>query len=213
MITIKFGLPGSGKTTCACRDALQGLKKYKNVYVNFPCSVPDVTVITNDIIGHYQLEDGLLIIDEGTIFADSRDHKNFSKSLVQFMCLHRHYRLDIIFYIQKWDAIDIKIRTLCDHVIYIRKSFLPFLSYEYLIPYGIEFSNPKHDGHRYGEIIMGYAKPNLFGRIFKTVVFRPLYYKYFDSWIAPELMPLPNSVVKNPHRLSFLEKIRERFKK
>ena len=214
MIIIKFGLPGCGKTTCACRDALKGTKLYKNVYVNFPCSVPGVFVIDNDCIGKYQLEDGLLIVDEGTIFADSRDHKNFSKALVKFMCLHRHYKLDIIFYIQKWDAIDIKIRTLCDNVVYIRKSYiLPFLSYEYRIPYGIEFSNPKHDGHKYGEIIMGYAKPDIFGRITKGVIFRPLYYKYFDSWIAPPLLSLPSSFSPNPKNKTFLEKLRERLKK
>ena len=60
---------------------------------------------------------------------------------------------------------------------------------------------------------MGYAKPDIFGRITKGVIFRPLYYKYFDSWIAPPLLSLPSSFSPNPKNKTFLEKLRERLKK
>lgn len=38
---------------------------------------------------------------------------------------------------------------------------------------------------------MGYKKPPLLARLFAKRLFRPLYYKYFDSWENDPLPPLP----------------------
>lgn len=207
MIIIKFGLPGSGKTTDFAKTAYNARKHYKNVYGNVHMSIPDYTYIDDTCIGTYQLENGIVLIDEATLLADNRDFKSMSKALKQFLVLHRHYKLDLVFYVQKWDAVDIKIRTMCDQVYYIRKSLFlgKWISYEYRIPYGLEFSNPKTDGHRYGEIVMGYSKPRFMDRVFKGIIIRPLYYKYFDSWEAPELLPLPPIYTTNPHKPTFGE--------
>lgn len=209
MIKVKFGLPRAGKTTDFAREALRNRHKYRHIYGNVHMSVPGYTYIPDSFLGIYQLDHALILIDEATLLADNRDFKSMKKTLVQFLVLHGHYKVDIIFYVQKWDAIDIKIRSMTQEVYYIRKAPIlgRWLSYEYRIPYGIEFSNPKTDGHRYGEIIMGYGRPRIFDRVFKGVIIRPLYYKYFDSWEAPALTPLPAHVVANPLEPSLGERL------
>ena len=200
-ISLYFGLPGCGKTTLLTYFALRGVKnrRYKNVYSNVAINVPGVTIIDNSCIGRYQLENGLILIDEATLFADSRDYKNFSTALTSFILQHRHYNVDIIFFNQSWDALDKRIRTITDRVYYVYKSPLLgawFTSY-YRIPYGIIIPNPKKDksSEKLGEIVQGYCKPPFLTRLFAPRIFRPKYYKYFDSWVCPRLPDLPKKYI------------------
>lgn len=196
-VSLFFGLPGCGKTTIMTKKAIEGvkLKKYRNVYCNVRISVPGVTYIDNNCIGKYNLVNALILIDEATLFADSRDFKNFDYGKLQYFLEHRHYNVDIILFTQQWDGVDRKIRVITDRVYYVFKGvFLGrwFSSY-YRIPYGIIIPNPKKDGsEKLGEIVQGYCKPGLFVRLFCPKVFRPKYYKYFDSWEKPYLPDLPS---------------------
>lgn len=198
MISLFFGLPGAGKTTILCSLALKYSKSfkgnpYKNVYTNVRMSVPGVTYIDNECIGRYDLSDSLLLIDEASLFADSRDYRNFDKEKLSFFLLHRHYRCDIYLFTQQWDGIDRKIRVITDKVYYVYKGklFGKLWSSYYRIPYGIIIPDPKKNQEKLGEIIQGYSKPPLLQRIFSTKVWRKKYYHYFDSWEAPHLDPLP----------------------
>lgn len=197
-VSLYFGLPGCGKTTLLCAKALSGVrsKRYKHVYSNVNIAVPGVTFIKNDFIGKYDLSDALILIDEATLFADSRDHKNFPKPVMEFFLLHRHYNCDIILFTQQWDGVDRKIRVITDRVYYVYKGLLlgQWFSTYYRIPYGIIIPDPKKkDGEKLGEIVQGYCKPNFLIRLISPKLFRPKYYKYFDSWEAPPLPPLPVS--------------------
>ena len=195
-VSLYFGLPGSGKTTIMAAHAKKGLRKrspYKNIYSNVQLNLPGITYIKNEDIGKYQIENGLLLIDEATIEFDSRDYKNFSKRLVQFFLLHRHYNVDIELFTQQWDGVDKKIRVITDRVYYIYKGIFTgvWFSRYYRVPYGIIIPDPKDGGEKLGEIVQGYCKPGIFGRIFGGWCYRPKYYQYFDSWEAPKLPPLP----------------------
>lgn len=196
-ISLYFGLPGCGKTTLMTFHALEAVasKRYRNVYCNVRIAVPGVTYIDNSCIGVYNLCDGKILIDEATIFADSRDFKSFGKNKVEYFLLHRHFNVDINLYCQQWDAVDRKIRTITDRVYYVYKGKILGLwwtSY-YRIPYGIIIPDPnKTYGEKLGDIVQGYAKPNIFIRLFFTKrLFRPKFYKYFDSWERPARPPLP----------------------
>lgn len=202
MISLYFGLPGCGKTTMLSRFAVKYSKKGFKVYGNIPLAVPGYVRIDNSCIGKYMLEDCIILIDEGTLFANSRSYKTFSDSLTSFFLLHRHYRADIIIFTQQWDGLDKRIRVITDRVYYVYKSFFTgkWITKYYRIPYGIIIPDPKKsDSEKLGDIVQGYCKPGLFKRIFQGGrCFRPKYYRYFNSWDAPALPPLPSEYAEYP---------------
>lgn len=190
-VSLFFGLPGCGKTTILSKLAYDAIRlgKYRHVWSNVELAIVGVTYIDNEVIGKYELMNGLLLIDEATLFADSRDFKNFSKARLEYFLKHRHHNVDIVLFTQQWDGVDRKIRTITDRVYYVYKPFLigHWISTYVRVPYDILFPDPKKTGEKLGEIIQGYSKPPFFARLFAKRVYRPRYYKYFDSW---ELIPL-----------------------
>lgn len=97
-VSLYFGLPGAGKTTIMAAHAKRALRRkspYKHVYSNVKLNLEGITYIENSDLGKFLLKDGIVLIDEATLEFDSRDFKNFSKRLIQFFLLHRHYNLDI----------------------------------------------------------------------------------------------------------------------
>ena len=212
MISLYFGLPGCGKTTMYTKLAVdadiliekdkkrvaKGKKPfcpYKHIYGNVPLfGLSNYTRIKFSYLGVYDIRDCLLLIDEATIEVDSRDFKGFKKETKEFMLLHRHYNVDIVFFTQQWDGIDKKIRVITDRVYYLYKDPLTakWFTRMYRVPYGIIIPDPKKDSsEKLGEIVQGYCRPSFFVRVFSPWLYRKKYYKYFDSWDAPRLKPLP----------------------
>lgn len=212
MVSLFFGLPGCGKTTMMAKIAhdtdvkiekdkkrlVRGKKPlcpYKMIYGNVPLSnIKNYRKIDFDWLGRYDISEALVLIDEATIEVDSRDYKGFKKHTKEAMLLHRHYRIDICFFTQQWDGIDKKIRVITDRVYYLYKGVFTrkYFTRMYRVPYGIIIPDPKKDSsEKLGEIVQGYCKPNFFVRLFSPWLFRPLYYRYFDSWDKPLLPPLP----------------------
>lgn len=194
MISLYFGLPGCGKTTLLTKFALESCSKGIKTYGNIPLDIEGYIQIENNWVGKYDISNGLLLIDEGTLFANSRKYASFSDEMTQFFLLHRHYKINIIIFTQQWDGLDKRIRVITDNVYYVYKTPLlgAWVTKYYKVPYGIIIPDPKkNDSEKLGEIIQGYCKPGLLGRIFCGRVYRPKYYKYFNSWDAPSLPPLP----------------------
>lgn len=200
-VSLYFGLPGAGKTTVMCKIMSDAVRKhcYDHVYCNVHNTLPGVTYIDDSVIGMYDLSNALICIDEASLFADSRDYKNFSKDRLSYFLLHRHYHNDIILFTQQWDGVDKKIRVITDRVYYLyRGAFLGrWFTRGYRVPYGIIIPDKKNDTEKLGEIVQGYCKPGFFSRLFGLWVYRPNYYNYFDSWEAPQLPPLPERFVEN----------------
>ncbi len=194
MVTGIFGLPGAGKTTYATMLARKELKriqrkksKYSDVLTSFYCV--GCKRIKYADLGKYLYENVLIIIDEITLFADSRDFKTFSAEKKEFFLLHRHYGCDIIYLTQMYDNVDKKIRDITSDLWHLKKC-------------GLGFSRAKKIfrtldiNDQTKEIVSGYEFPSFFqnllsfGRL-NVFCFRPLYYKYFDSFEVFSRLPAP----------------------
>lgn len=199
------GLPGCGKTTLAAKLAydFSHKKKYKkrylHVYTNFSTFIDGVENISNTWLGVYNLENCAVIIDEATLWADSRDFKGFDYTKKQFILLHRHYKCDVYFFVQQFNALDVKIRRNIDRVYFLEKSrFFPVITRIRRVPYGYYIPDQMSEGrgflkHKtYGAIEEGYRLDRgLISFLIAQRFFRPRYYKYFDSFERPQLKSIP----------------------
>lgn len=201
MVSLYFGLPGCGKTTMYAKLAYQAAyskkSRYQHIYGNIALTGIDkyIQIDTNDL-GKYNLENALILIDEGILHFNSRDYKSFSKAFTEFFLLHRHFNVDVAIFSQSAEGADKRIRDIADRCYYIFKTPLTgsFRSIVWRIPYGIGFSDKKDNGNvNYGEIVQGYYKPPLLTRIFTPNLYRRKYYPYFDSWEKPDWPPLPSA--------------------
>ena len=190
MITGYFGLPGCGKTTFLTMLAQKELKKisknksaYQYVFTNYFCE--GCYKINYLDLGNREIENSLILLDEITLDADSRNFKQFDQNKKQFFLLHRHYNCDLIYFTQQWDGVDKKIRDITQTLYYVKKLQFPFFR---------EFTRAKlifrclEINELTKEIVSGYRFPNFFERFLGSTVkicFRPKYYKFFDSWERP----------------------------
>lgn len=192
MITGYFGLPGSGKTTFLTKIAqtelrriAAGKSKYSAVLTNFYCA--GCGKVDYEQLGKYDIENCLILLDEITLDADSRNFKQFSQEKKEFFILHRHMNNDIQYFSQQWDGIDKKIRDLTQELYYVKKPMLwPFsnLTTAKRIFRTLEINDMTK------EIVNGYRFPNwLEAILFRTKIFclRPKWYKFFDSYELPDL--------------------------
>lgn len=187
MVIGYFGLPGSGKTTFLTRIAQKELKRmrkgkssYTHVLTNFYCD--DCEKIDYKQLGHFEIENSLILLDEITLDADSRDFKQFDQFHKEFFLLHRHYNCTVIYFTQQYDGVDKKIRDITSNLYFVKKiGFLSVATRIYRTLDIVELTK---------EIVQGYRFPNWFENIFskgvRQICFRPAWYKYFDSWERPE---------------------------
>jgi hypothetical protein len=187
MITCFFGVPGVGKTTLATKIAQRELKRirrgrsiYRAVYTNFYCV--GCNMITYDDLRFNKVYDSLLVFDELTLDADNRKFKEFTDSHRDFFVLHRHLGLDFIYLTQDYGKVDSKIRSLTQELWYMSRTVVPFFR---------RFTTAKRIYRNIvineysGELTLGYRFCNLMETFFtsnRKMCYRPIYYKYFDSY-------------------------------
>lgn len=194
MIQGYFGLPGAGKTSFLAKTAQKELKRikkkkspYKRVFTNFDCS--GCWKLEFKDLGKYEFKNCLILIDEITLEADSRDFKNFGRQLVEFFVYHRHYKCDVIYFCQQYDRLDKTIRDLTAELWYVKKiAWWTVATRIYRVLDVDEVSHEIVTGYRFPciwEKLASYICPPLFP--IRKWCFRPFYYKYFDSWYCPQL--------------------------
>lgn len=193
MISLYFGLPGAGKTTLACKLLIDATNKYDRVFCNFRCKIPGVTYIDNECISKYDLSGGFVVIDEMQLYANCRKSKDFDDDMLDTFVLHRHRSMDFCILSQRSNGHDLIIRELTCQCFYLYKTFpLGFWQTKYYkIPYKVMIPDARSGSSRVGEIVMGYYQPPFLVKIFAHRIWRPKYYKYFDSFEAPKKPPLP----------------------
>lgn len=128
IVSIYFGVPGSGKTTIAAALARNDLKHGGNVWSNV--AITGCFKMEKDDIGKYLISDGRIIWDETGIDADNRNFKsNFTKEQVKYLKYHRHYQVAIDCFSQGFDDMDKKLRVLAQRMYIVKRSIIPFFVY------------------------------------------------------------------------------------
>lgn len=192
-LALYFGKPGCGKSTLLAKFALDGVKSYPHVYCNSDLNIPGVIRVNRDDIGTYRIDNGLLLIDEGQLSFDNRAWNAFDQKLITYFSMYRHFNMRICIFSQSWDGLDKKLRQLTNEVYYVYKKgiFGRWQSRYYRIPYDIIIPDPKQGGDKVGQIVQGYCKPDFLTRLFSHRIWRPKYYRYFDSFCTYDLPDLP----------------------
>lgn len=182
-VTMFVGLPGSGKTTIAASIVKYANKHNIKAFSNVPIYGSYMYDWNNDFGIFQNLEKSVIIMDEAGLTADNRAwDKNFTPERVQFLKLLRHYGSKLCVFSQTWNDCDIKIRSMTGKLFIVRKSILPFVTSCIPVFRRIDVDEETKE---FKEL---YYKDHLLSRIFSTKrIFRPAYYKMFDSWDAPKL--------------------------
>ncbi len=180
MIKCYFGVPGVGKSTILVREYKKLRKNYDHVYT-LNLQIKGVDMITKEDLEKYKFKNTLILWDEITMDADNREFKTFSKDLRDFFLLHRHFGCDVIYATQNFENVDKKVKDLTCELWYMSKSVVPLL--------GV-FTTTKriyrkiNINEHTSELTLGYRFCNFLESIFVSnfkLIFRPLYYKYFDT--------------------------------
>ena len=185
MITLCFGSPGAGKSTYIAHLAYKNYGK-RPVYCNFDCAYTYKFSLAQ--LGSVQFPKGsLLLIDEAGIEYNNRNYKEFPKTVIKFLKLHRHYNIDIMFFSQSWEDVDITIRRLAVNLFYLRK-LGPLTMIRHVNAY-VMIDKQTHqivDGYKFEPLWMFLllSRPVRF-------IFRPFYYHMFNSYEAPPLLEFP----------------------
>ena len=180
MIKCYFGVPGVGKSTILVKEYLKNKKKYDHIYT-INLDIKEVPKIDKKILEEYKMYNSLILWDEITIDADNRGFKTFSKELLEFILLHRHLGIDIIYATQNFENVDKKIRDLTSELWYMSKSVIPLFS---------QFTSIKriyrtiNINENTADLTLGYRFCRGLEKFFASnfnLIFRPKYYKYFNS--------------------------------
>ncbi|MDD4733667.1 MAG: zonular occludens toxin domain-containing protein [Bacilli bacterium] len=165
-----FGVPGSGKTTFAAWLTKRRLKRKGVVYSNV--AIKGALEVNKEDIGHYDISNGLLILDEASVDYNNRNFKtNFDDDQLYYFKHHRHYNIDISIFSQSWEDADITLRRLSTRYYYVYKSFIPFFITRRLIKKSVVIDKETR------QVIEGY-KYVFLGR---RLMFAPRVWKMFQT--------------------------------
>lgn len=176
-----FGKKGSGKSTYMVYLMLQYLKKGWNVYTNMSdVVIPGVRLFTIEQLKTCAPDPhSVLFVDEGGLIWDNRGFKSFDKGYTEFFKLQRKYKCKVYINSQDFD-IDKKIRQLTDSMVLMNciagciGVVRPIIRKVALVEASAQGESRVADNLRFG---------GLFSYRF---LWLPKYFKYFDSYKAPE---------------------------
>lgn len=126
ILSIYFGVPGSGKTTFAAWLAKRDMKRGHDVYSNVPITGAYKLDCKEDI-GKHMICDARVIIDEAGIEYNNRNFKSFGDTETYFFKYHRHYQCAVDVFSQGYDDMDKKLRVLAQRLYVVKRTILPWV--------------------------------------------------------------------------------------
>lgn len=184
MFRLFFGSPGCGKTTYAVSQVFNDRKKKRPVYdyhfVNFECSIARKCSMKG--IGTWTFpEHSYLACDESGVEFNSRLFKKLPAEAMEYFKEHRHYKVDIDFFSQSWHDTDLVIRDLCDEVWHLKKLGPWTLARRIQKKVDIDEQTHKPDDMYYKSKMIKRFLPFPFHQVSFKIIFRPKYYRYFNT--------------------------------
>lgn len=176
ILSIYFGVPGSGKTTFAAYLAKHDLKRGGRVFSNVPIKGCMQYNARQDL-GQFDMSNSRIILDEVGIEFNNREFKDFKKRELEFFKLHRHYQTAIDVFSQSYDDMDKKIRCLAQRLYVVKRSLIPFCIVRRTIGKKIGIN----------ELTKEITDEYYFIPFSRKIIFMPLLWKLFDSYDCPEL--------------------------
>lgn len=195
MITMYFGSPGCGKSTLLAKLAILARKSgYDNVVTNAEDCDVAAHIDIDDLATKTLPVNTLLLVDEAGIVYNNRKFKTFSAGVIEWYKMHRHEGCDVVLFSQSWEDVDITIRRLTNELYHLKKVG-PFTLIKKVYK-RVDVDDKTHqiiDAYKFGKIF-----GNLIGSGNYGYIFRPLYYKYFDSFckLDREVIDVDHSTVK-----------------
>lgn len=125
VVSVYFGVPGSGKTTFAAWLARRDLRRGGNVWSNVPLTGTFKLDVHKDI-GRYLIEKGRVIIDEAGIDYNNRKFNSLSIEEIEFFKYHRHYSTAVDVFSQSHEDFDVTLRRLAQTYYVVTKSLIPW---------------------------------------------------------------------------------------
>ena len=181
-----FGKKGAGKSTLMVRCMLRDLKRGWHVYTDIQdCVIPNVRIIKSFDLSNFAPEaNSALYLDEVGIAFDNRSYKTFDSGLRDFFKLQRKYKCKVVMNSQSFD-VDKKIRDVTDSMI-LQTAIGNVLTLSRPIKRTVTLCEAT------AQADSRIADNLKFESIFKwRVYFMPKYFKYFESFKAPERPALP----------------------
>lgn len=213
MITMIFGLPGSGKSTALawmCKQALDGKELYicgrkiasahKHVITNFPFY--GANEFDPDSLGKMDYKDTLFVIDESSMYFDSRNFKSFSEYVKNWATQHRKDDLDIILASQGYSDNDLRIRNSTGNMFYCESFFFDFFRISHIEPFFEIINFQLVSGYRWGKVQYFWGKPIF--KLFDT------HAKIKSSAVEPVVL-IPWDVEAPPARVPLGERLKSFF--
>lgn len=197
MIVIYYGKPRSGKTTALARivkrnylkravcRVLPFMENFLCPYTNIYCtdaSMKGTTFISYENLGKWRPENGsAFILCEAGIGLNNRNWKALSEDAKELFAMHGHAKCDIYADSQTVD-IDITLRERAEKFYSVRKIGRSQFSLLIPIKYDIDVNDISQKIEECYKRARGLKLVFLvlFGQV--KLMYRPLYYKYFDSW-------------------------------
>lgn len=181
-----FGKKGSFKSTYMVSLMLKHLKRGWNVYTNMgDVNVSGVRIMhVEDLIDCRPEPHSVLFIDEGGLIWDNRNFKAFNKGYTEFFKLQRKYGCKVYINSQSFD-IDKKLRDLTDSMVLMSSIagcigvVRPIVRKVALVEASAQGESRIADNLKFGSLFTW------------RFVWGPSFFKYFDSYAAPE-RPLLN---------------------
>ncbi len=179
-----FANKGTGKTTYFAKRIKADLKN-KKVTAVF-CNVPIYGALKFDVkeyLGRRDLPRGSKVyIDEGAI--ELPNTVNLTKQQALYFILSRHAEVDFYIISQSWEDLNIKIRRLYDKVWFLKRHWLiSDITVLHRYRKELEVDEETH------QFVDGYYKTFPWPIINRKMVYRPNYYRFFDSYDMPSVGP------------------------